>query len=95
MVVAVALRKIETVQRLSGTGWDATRSAGYVTILFNAAPSDLVETLPVGWRPPTTAHSAVISDSKDDRPVVRIGTSGDMRFIRCSHVVYGQISYLA
>lgn len=86
-------RRIDGVQRLSGTGWNATKRAGYVTILFNAAPADLVETLPEGWRPPTTAHSAVISAAQDDRPVVRIGTSGEMTFGRCSHIVYGHISY--
>lgn len=88
-------RRIESVQRITGDRWTATKQAGLVTIQLGAVSPETVATLPVGWRPPGMIHATVISAPGDDRPVARVSAQGELGFLRCSEAVYGQICYQA
>lgn len=96
MVVAVALRKIGSVQRISGDRWQAARRGGVVTLRIDRLAPDARFTLPVGWRPVVKSEFVAMAGPAEAGkwpPTLNVDTDGSVWLMRAEYAAYATATF--
>ncbi len=88
----MALQKIQTTAKASGNGWSATKSWGWVVVVFNA-PTETV-TLPSEFRPTENINMSIVtSDARAGRAIINASNGVVTPFVTGNF--YGTATYLS